>query len=567
MNYDLVIRNGTIVDGSGAPAYRGDVGVVGDRIATIGKITDKAEHEIDAEGHYVTPGFVDGHTHLDAQVFWDQLGTNSCWHGVTSAVMGNCGFTLAPASFEGRELAVANLERAEDIARSSLEAGIDWTWTSFPEYLDAVDRVPKGLNYAANLGHSPLRTWNMGEAAFEREATPDELALMVDQVREAIRAGAVGFTTSRSLNHETPDDRPVASRLASWDEVRALVGVMGEEGRGVFEIANEDAIGSRDPDKRHEYQGRLRALALDTGVPVTFGLFASMMGTELLGVIDEVNASGGTMFGLTHCRGVGSVMSFLTRMPFDSFPEWKKIRSLPYPQQLAALKDPVMRTRLVDDANNTQFGRAIGAEARRPKYEHMDVMRSAHLRNTTVAQEASARGVDPVAAMIDIAIETELKALFSQVLTPQPDELLFPMLRHPATAMTFSDSGAHVSQIVDCSIQTYLLASMVRDREIFTWEEAVRMITSRPAAHWRLQDRGLLREGLMADLNVFDPATIAPDLPVVADDLPGGGRRYVQRATGIAATIVNGSVLIRHGEETGERPGRLLRGGKTMSMG
>ena len=567
MNYDLVIRNGTIVDGSGAPAYRGDVGVVGDRIAAIGAITDKGRQEIDAEGHYVTPGFVDGHTHMDAQVFWDELGTNSCWHGVTSVVMGNCGFTLAPASYEGRELAVANLERAEDIARTSLEAGIDWSWTSFPEYLDAVDRMPKGLNYAANIGHSPLRTWNMGEAAFEREATPDELARMAEQVREAIRAGAVGFTTSRSINHETPDDLPVASRLASWDEVRALVGVLGEERRGVFEIANEAAVASRDPDERHEYYARLRALALDTGVPVTFGLFASTIGNELLAVIDDVNASGGTMFGLTHCRGVGSVMSFLTRMPFDGFTEWKKIRSLPHAQQLAALKDPAVRARLVDDADTAAFGRAIGAEARRPKYERMEVMRSAHLRNATVAQEATARGTSPVEAIIDIAIETELKALFSQVIAPQPEELLFPMLRHPATAMTFSDSGAHVSQIVDSSIQTYLLASMVRDREIFTWEEAVRMITHRPALHWHLQDRGLLQTGMMADINVFDPDTIAPDLPIVADDLPGGGRRYLQRATGIAATVVNGTVLFRNGEETGERPGRLLRGGAAMANG
>ena len=219
MPYDVVIRNGMVVDGSGLAGYPADVGIVGDRIATIGRITERGGQEVDADGLVVTPGFIDGHTHMDAQVFWDELGSNSCYHGVTTVVMGHCGFTLAPAPPEQRALVVRNLERAEDISGAAMAAGIDWTWTTFSQYLDAVDRRPKAVNYAANIGHSALRTYAMGERAFTGEATADDLEVMARELAQAMRAGAYGFTTSRTRQHETSDDRPVASRLASWDEV------------------------------------------------------------------------------------------------------------------------------------------------------------------------------------------------------------------------------------------------------------------------------------------------------------------------------------------------------------
>ena len=223
------------------------MGVRRGRIATVGRIRERGAEEIDAEGHVVTPGFIDGHTHMDAQVLWDPLGTCSCYHGVTSVVMGNCGFTLAPARADQRHLVVRNLERAEDISADAMAQGIEWTWETFPEYLDTLDRIPKGINYAAHIGHSALRTWAMGERAFEDEASPDDLAVMARELRDALRAGAIGFTTSRTNNHETADDRPVASRLASWSEVEALVGVMGEVGTGMFEIAQEPAARSTRP--------------------------------------------------------------------------------------------------------------------------------------------------------------------------------------------------------------------------------------------------------------------------------------------------------------------------------
>src|ERR1700685_3942250 len=238
--YDLIIRNGTIVDGSGMPRYRGDVGIEGGKMAAIGKIRERARETLDADGHIVAPGLVDAHTHMDAQVFWDALGTSSCWHGVTSVVMGNCGFSLAPCGEKDKLLVMRNLERAEDISPEAMQAGIKWSWTTFAQYLDAVDRTPKGINYAAYMGHSALRTYVMGERAFTDEATPNDLEAMKREVRDAIRAGAIGFTTSRTRNHQTPDGQPVASRLANWEEIRQLVGVMGGLNAGVFELAGED---------------------------------------------------------------------------------------------------------------------------------------------------------------------------------------------------------------------------------------------------------------------------------------------------------------------------------------
>src|SRR6266481_5210450 len=301
MAYDLLIKNGWVVDGSGLPRYRGDVGVKAGKIVAIGRLREGAREVIDAEGRVVAPGFVDGHTHMDAQIFWDPLGTSSCWHGITSVVMGNCGFTLAPCAKSDRHLVVRNLERAEDIAAEAMEAGIDWTWTTFGEFLDAVESLPKGINYAGYLGHSALRAYVMGERAFEQEAREDDLRAMERELRDAIRAGAICFTTSRSPSHETPDRRPVASRLATWQEVRRLVGVMGDMNAGIFEIAGERH--AADSDLR-EYHERLRDLAVETGRPVTWGLFSRRTEPDrwraYVGLLEETARAGGRMFAQVH---------------------------------------------------------------------------------------------------------------------------------------------------------------------------------------------------------------------------------------------------------------------------
>jgi N-acyl-D-aspartate/D-glutamate deacylase len=559
--YDLVIRDGTVIDGSGLPRVRADVGVKDGCIAAVGRIRQKGNQEIDAEGHVVTPGFIDGHTHMDAQVFWDPYGTSSCWHGITTVVMGHCGFTLAPAREHERALVVRNLERAEDIPPEALAAGIDWSWETFAEYLTAVDRAPKAMNYAANIGHSALRTWAMGERAFEEPATEDDLDRMEGELLSALRAGAMGLSTSRSYSHETSDDRPVASRLADWSEVRRLVCAMGEAGPGIFQISKEPAADSPEPDIRRDWLDRMRQLAVESRATFSTHVSPSARADEDLQWVDSIADQGGRIFGLSHSRGVSVVFSFETRSPFDKLPEWKEVRSRPIEEQKRLFRDPEIRERLVRAANKGQYGRAIGTEVRPPDYELIQVWQQPIPPNPTVAEMASSRNVDPVELMIDLALASDFKQFFFQPLRDYEDDLLLKVMKHPRMVMTFSDAGAHVSQLADCSIQTHLLAYWTRKREEFTLEEAVRMLTLAPATAWGFADRGLVREGFMADLNVFDPDTVGPELPTLVHDLPAGAKRIIQKAQGFRATIVGGKVVLREGEHTGELPGRLLRAG------
>ena len=563
MQYDLVIRNGDVVDGSGLPRYRADVGVRRGRIAAIGRIRERGADEIDAEGHVVTPGFIDGHTHMDAQVLWDPLGTCSCYHGVTSVVMGNCGFTLAPARPHERSLVVRNLERAEDISAAAMAEGIEWTWETFPEYLDTLERIPKGINYAAHIGHSALRTWAMGERAFDEEANDDDLAVMQRELRDALRAGAIGFTTSRTPNHETPDGRPVASRLASWAEVAALVGVMGETGRGMFEIAQEPAARGTDPAERAEFFGRMRDLATATGVPMTFGVLSTTRSGDdwqgQLELIDSTLQAGGQMWAQAHAREFCVLLSWKTRLPFDALPEWREVRALPLEEQARALRDPELRARLVLAARDGDYGHAIGAETRRPNYDWIRILEQPVPPNPTVAERAAQLGQDPVDVMIDLALATNFDQFFVQVIANRDPEHLLSIMRHPRALVTFSDSGAHVSQIMDSSLQTHFLAHWVRDRQAFTLEDAVRNLTFAPATAWHFADRGLVREGFVADLNVIDPERVAPAMPEVACDLPAGAKRLVQGAVGIRSTIVGGEEVLANGKHTGALPGVLLR--------
>jgi N-acyl-D-amino-acid deacylase len=560
--YDVVIRNGTVVDGSGLGSFRADVGVVGDRIAFVGRILERGSREIDAEGHVVSPGFVDGHTHMDAQVFWDASGSNSCWHGVTTVVMGNCGFTLAPVRPDARPLVVRNLERAEDIDPAALAAGIDWTFESFPEYLDAVDGLPKGINFAANIGHSALRTWAMGERAFTEQATDDDLKLMRGQLAESIRAGAIGFSTSRNEHHETSDNRPVASRLASWDEVAQLVATMGELGAGIFETADGGML-APDADEREGSLTRHRELAAATQIPITFGFVATRNAGRLLDFLDEAAVEGGRFIGQTHCRGISVLLSFKTRVPFDLLPEWAAFRARPEAEQLRILRDdPAERRRLIDAARNADYSgwSGVGAQARPPDFEGIRVYEQGLPPNPTVADLARQRGVHPVEVMVDLAVASDFDQLFIQPsLYPQDEQVLLRALRHPRTVMTFSDSGAHVSQICDASIHTHLLGYWVRNRQEFTLEEAVRMITLAPALAWGFGEQGLVREGMRADLNVFDPVTVGPAVPELVDDLPAGRRRLIQRSVGFLATLVGGEITIDRGDYTGATPGRLVR--------
>ena len=562
MTYDLLIKNGVVVDGSGGPRYRADVGVRDGRIAGIGRINERAARTLDAEGQVVTPGFVDGHTHMDAQVFWDPIGASSCYHGVTSVVMGNCGFTLAPCKQAEADFVFRNLERAEDISREAMLAGIDWGWESFPEFLDAVEALPKGINYAGYIGHSALRTYVMGERAFSEAATEADQNAMERLVQEAVQAGAIGFSTSRTFNHTTADDRPVASRLAQWNEVRGIVNAMGAVGKGLFEIAGEAP--GRDPERCREYHERLRDLAVESGVAQTWGMFSVRVAPELwrpyFDLLDETAAAGGRMFAQVHSRALNVLLSFKTQTPFDKWDVWKDLRSLPLEEQKARLKDPALKAQLVASASADYQGpRVVGAEARPPKWDWVYPMADMAQDHPSMAELVARKGVHPAELMIDLSLEHDFDIFFRQPIANEDQDHVLEMMKHPRSAITFSDSGAHVAQIMDSSLQTHLLSHWVRDREAFTLEEAVRQITYNTATLWGLHDRGLIRTGMAADLVVFDPDTIGPRLPEVAQDLPAGAKRLKQTANGIKHTVVNGEVLLTDNEYAGATPGRLLR--------
>ncbi|MEQ8693544.1 MAG: amidohydrolase family protein [Pseudomonadales bacterium] len=562
MAYDLVIKNGMVVDGSGGARYRADVAIQDGRIAKIGRVNDKGRQTIDAEGHVVSPGFVDGHTHMDAQVFWDPIGSCSCYHGVTSVVMGNCGFTLAPCKQEDADLVFRNLERAEDLSRDAMLAGIDWSWETFPQFLDAVDALPKGINYAGYIGHSALRTYTMGERAFTDVAGEDDVRRMQQLVKEAMHAGAIGFSTSRTFNHTTADDRPVASRLADWQEVRAIVNAVGETGKGIFEIAGEAP--GRDPERIREYHERLRDLAVESGVTQTWGMFSVKVAPDFwrpyFDLLDETAAAGGRMYAQVHSRALNNILSFESNLPYDKWDVWKDIRALPLAEQQARLQDPTLRAKLVEVANQEYTGpRIVGAELRPPDWDYVFPMDDMVYDKPSMAQLAREKGVDPVELMIDMALERDLKMFFRTPIANEDQDHVLEMIKHPRSVVTFSDSGAHVSQIMDSSLQTHLLSYWVREKEALSLEEAVRQITYNTATLWGLHDRGLLREGMAADVVVFDPDTIGPQMPEVLNDLPAGAQRLKQTAAGILNTVVNGEILLTENEHSGATPGVLLR--------
>ena len=569
MTLDLLVRGAEVVDGSGAPRFRADVGVAGGRIAEIGRIRAPAKRVVDGDGLILAPGFIDGHTHMDAQVAWDPLGSCSCWHGVTSVIMGNCGFALAPCRPGEREWIARCLEAVEDIPASAMMAGIDWSWESFPDYLATVEALPKAINYGAYLGHSALRMFVMGERALSEPATEDDLAAMRAAVAEALRAGAMGFSTSRATTHVTPDDTPVPSRIADWSEIDALVGAMAELDAGVFQIGPDVSSGAA----QRAFLDRLRRVALDSGRPVMFGTIATRQGREPLSwqaqldYIDETVAAGGRMFGQTTTRPVNAVFSLKSYLPFDSLPGWRELRALPLERQKRALRDPDARARLIAaegamaprDPGEFQGGGAATTNPRKPDYGNLFALRGTDWDDPTVAEIAERRGEHPVGAMIDLMIEDEDR-IFVQPLVNETPEAVGGMLRHPRALATFSDSGAHVCQEMGSSLQTHMLSYWVRDKRAFSLEEAVRMLTFDNASAWELPDRGLVRRGWAADLVLFDEARVKPRLPTVETDLPGGARRLVQKADGIAATIVNGAVTLENGEATGDTPGALLRG-------
>ena len=567
MSLDLLIKNGTVVDGSGLPRFRADVGVESGRIVEIGRIRAPADRTFDADGLIVAPGFIDGHTHMDAQVNWDPLGSCSCWHGVTSVVMGNCGFALAPCKPEDREWFARCLTAVEDIPTEAMMSGIEWTWESFPEYLATVERLPKALNYGMYIGHSALRMYVMGRRGLEERANEDDLRVMAHAVGEAVRAGAMGFSTSRATTHVTPDGSPVASRIADWEEIDRLVGALAALDAGIFQIGPDISGG----EAQRAFLERLRRVALENGRPIMFGVLATRQGVDpnpwnyQTRYMDDVVAAGGRMFGQATTRSINAVFSLKSYLPFDVLPGWQALRKLPLDEQKCRLADPEMRRRLVAEEAQMkprdsvlQGGGAATTDPRKPNYANLYPMLGVDWDDPSIADLARQSGKHPVEIIIDLCLEDDNRVFVQPIVNESPADVL-GILKHPRTLATFSDSGAHVCQEMGSSLQTHLLSYWVRNKQQFTLEEAIRMLTFDNASAWELPDRGLVRTGYAADLVVFDERRIKPCLPTVEQDLPGGARRLVQKADGIAATIVNGTVAVENGQATGDFAGCVLK--------
>ena len=567
MSLDLLIKNGTVVDGSGLPRFRADVGVESGRIVEIGRVRAPADRTFDADGLIVAPGFIDGHTHMDAQVNWDPLGSCSCWHGVTSVVMGNCGFALAPCKPEDREWFARCLTAVEDIPTEAMMSGIEWTWESFPEYLATVERLPKALNYGMYIGHSALRMYVMGRRGLEERANEDDLRAMAHAVEEAVRAGAMGFSTSRATTHVTPDGSPVASRIADWEEIDRLVGALAALDAGIFQIGPDISGG----EAQRAFLERLRRVALENGRPIMFGVLAPRQGVDpnpwdyQTRYMDDVVAAGGRMFGQATTRSINAVFSLKSYLPFDVLPGWQALRKLPLDEQKWRLADPEMRRRLVAEEAQMkprdsvlQGGGAATTDPRKPNYANLYPMLGVDWDDPSIADLARQSGKHPVEIIIDLCLEDDNRVFVQPIVNESPADVL-GILKHPRTLATFSDSGAHVCQEMGSSLQTHLLSYWVRNKQQFTLEEAIRMLTFDNASAWELPDRGLVRTGYAADLVVFDEQRIKPCLPTVEQDLPGGARRLVQKADGIAATIVNGTVAVENGQATGDFAGCVLK--------
>ena len=566
--FDVVIRGGGVVDGLGSPMKEADVAILGDRIVAVGEITGSGQREIDAKGRIVTPGFVDIHTHLDAQLAWDPIGSSSCWHGITSAVMGNCGVTFAPVRTEDIGYLAEVMESVEDIPREAILEGLPWDWRTFGEYLDFLDRLPKGLNVGGMVGHVAVR-WNvMGEDSLDEDpASVEQIEAMCALVDEAMESGALGFSTSRTLLHRTPDGRPIPGTFADDDELYAFADVLGRHGRGVFESAPRfEKAGADWAGLKHEIR-TLGEITRRSGRPSTFGLVYNAVRPDMsdvaLAEVASENSSGATLRPQTTCRPIGVVLGIQHRTPWArAGATWKSMQHLDLSERLTLIRDPESRRRLVEEANSPEeihgggsamidLSRLYLLDAENPDYRVGP--------EGTLEAKAAQAGVTPVEFFLDETDRSDGSVMLSLPILNQDYEAIETMLRDDSIVMGLADAGAHVGQIMDSSQPTYFLSHWVRDTGFFSLEEGVRRITSDTADLFGLVDRGRIVEGAYADINVINLDQLALTGPEYVHDFPGGAGRYVQRGAGYDATIVNGQVFMEHGEHTGALAGMTLR--------
>jgi len=561
MGHDIVIRSGLVVDGTGAAGRVADVAIDGDRISAVGAVTGKGRREIEADGRIVTPGFVDIHSHLDAQIAWDPVLSSSCWHGVTSVVIGNCGVTFAPCKPNDRKFLAEMMESVEDIPADGILNGLPWDWVSYGEYLASLDRMPKGLNVGGMVGHCAVRYYVMGDrSADQAPATREEIAQMCALVEEAIEGGALGFSTSRTRLHKVPDGRHVPGTWAATEEMLAIGQVLGRLGRGVFESAPRFEGDNERYDNSRAEIGWMSELSRTTGRPVTFGISQADARPDLyrraIGFAEDGNASGGQVRPQTTVRGIGLLVGLsCSRTPWDNLPAWKALRDLSLGAKLDALRDPVRRAALIAEAEQ------LAGWLTPDKLYYLDPRDAAYYPDAanSLAGLAAAMRVSPAAAFCDLSLRSDGKAVFTHAILNQRPDAIEEMIHNPTVVLGLADAGAHVGQIMDASQPTFFLRDWVRDRKLLSIEEAVRRLTMDTATLFGIADRGVLRAGAFADLNVIDLAGLRLPAPEYVHDFPGGAGRFIQRGAGYDCTLVNGEVFMENGEHTGAFAGRILR--------
>lgn len=561
---DLVIRDAVLVDGTGAPAYRGDLAVTDGRIEALGTVSGTGTREIDAAGMALAPGFIDLHTHYDCQLFWDTQATPSPWHGVTTVVMGNCGFTMAPCRPEHRDTVMRLMAFVEGIPLDTLRAALPWSWTDYPSYLDALEARGLGVNVASFIGHSAIRLWVMGADAVERAATPAEREAMADLVRQGMRAGALGWSTSFSQTHFFGDDgKPCPSRVADEDEVRALAAVLREFDRGLIEIAPRTTIGGVE-DKSTE-QKWFAELAKESGKTVVWApLLANTFqpgGAQRL--IDEAaafQADGVRVMPQVGCRPLELRFDFTaSSFGLENNPIWKPIMAKSVDERRALFADPAFRAELRSYGEPFVAALAPGWHRLVVRFAATDAVRA--LQDRSIADIAAERGADPLDVFCDLVLQDDLRTQWGALMMNEDTAAVAPLLRHPAGVVALSDAGAHCDTLCDQGFTTYLLGHWVRDTGVFGLEEAVRLVTSVPAERYGLAGRGRLAPGYAADLVLFDPARVGMLPTEMANDLPNGQSRLLQRARGVEYVFVNGTAVVEQGRPADRQPGRLLRGG------
>ena len=562
--FDLVIRGGTVVDGTASPPREADVGIIGDRVAAVGRVSGAGVEEIDAKGKLVTPGFVDIHTHYDAQAMWDTHMTPSSWHGVTTAVMGNCGVGFAPCKPADRERLIELMEGVEDIPGAVMHEGLNWEWESFSEYLDALERRPRDIDVCALLPHAAMRVFVMGDRAINLEnANQGDIAQMRQITKEAMRAGAFGFSTSRSLSHKTLKGDPTPTLRAQEDELRGIALGMKDAGSGMLEMVSEWA-----PDHHAEF-AMLRRVIEASGRPAVFTLTQRHSRPEvwrdLIQQADQAARDGLPIRPVVAPRAIGVLLGLAgSQNPFSGCPSYKAIAHLPVAERARRMTDPAMRVAILgeDPRKDSTF-----PLFHRLSFEFMfrfgNPPNYLPRRQDSVAAIAERENRPAPDVAYDLLIENDgANFIYMPLGNYAYGDLSMPeaLLDNPNCIMGLGDGGAHVAFILDAGYQTWLLSHWGRDQKRWDVSELIRRLTSDTAGAAGLHDRGVLAAGKKADVNVIDWDKLGSGAPYVVNDLPAGGKRLLQKVTGYDATIVSGRVTFRDGHATGTLPGKLVRG-------